>query len=289
MPQLIKLRFLQLFCRGLLKDTYRYETVSQQISNWRIQQKGDEFQDLYSSLLAARDPKTGNQFTQEQLIAEAGLLIVAGSDTMATAVSSVIFYVLHYPRTLRRLQEEIRKNFANVEEINMGSQMNSCEYLVACIDESMRLSPGVGAVLQREVLPGGLKVDGQWFPPGTDIAVPHYALHHNESYYNQPFEFIPERWLTKESSEADIRLARSAFVPFGVGRTSCVGKVLSYHEMKIMLARIIWLYDMRLQPGCFIGEGHETLGEGRTRKCEFQLWDSFVSTHEGPMVQFKPR
>lgn len=286
---LIKLGIVQLFRRDLVRDTFRYETLSKKISDWRMQQKGNNLNDFYGSLLEARDPQTGSQLTRDELIAEAGLLIVAGSDTMATAVSSAIFYILHYPRTLARLQEEVRGKFGQVEDVVIGSQLTSCEYLVACIDEAMRLSPGVGAVLQREVLPGGLVVDNEWFPPGTDIAVPHYTLHHNEDYYDRPFEFIPERWIAKESSEADVSLARSAFIPFGVGRASCVGKVLSYHEMTIMLARIVWLYDMRLLPGCSIGEGCEGLGEGRTRTCEFQTWDSFVSTHEGPMVQFKMR
>lgn len=54
----------------------------------------------------------------------------------------------------------------------------------------------------------------------------------------------------------------------GVGRTSCVGKVLFYHEMKIRLARIIWLYDIRLQPICFLDEDHESVGEGRMRTHE---------------------
>jgi len=159
----------------------------------------------------------------------------------------------------------------------------------------MRLSPRVGAVLQREVLAGGQVVDGEWFPPGTDLAVPHYTLHHNERYHKQPFEFVLERWIaastagTNESPEEEVAVTRSAFCPFRIGQTSCVGKVLSYNEMTIMLARIVWLYEMRLEPGSTTGGGDATLGEVRSRKTEFQTWDSFVSTHIGPMIQFRLR
>ncbi|KAF1959200.1 cytochrome P450 [Byssothecium circinans] len=264
-------RHFQIFRPDLVRDTYRYETLSNQTSDWRTAQDNDKYHDFYGSLLKARDPETGNKLTRDERVAEAALLIVAGSDTMATAVTSAIFYLLHYADTLSRLQKEIRDTFETVEDITIGPVLSGCQYLVACIDEAMRLSPG-------------------WYPPGTDIAVPHYALHHNEAYHIEPFKFIPERWIKGGLwSEADISTTRSAFIPFGVGRTSCVGKELSYQEMTIIMARIVWLYDMRLAPGSLVGGGHESMGYGRTRSNEFQTWDSFVSTHEGPMVQFRLR
>jgi cytochrome P450 len=246
--------------------------------------------DFYGALLQARDPDTGRGLTRDELIAESALLIIAGSDTMATGVTSAIFYLLHYPQTYERLKSEIWEKFEAVEDIIIGAKLTSCQYLLACIDESMRMTPGVGSVLQREVLPGGLHVDGEWFPPGTDLAVPHYALHHNEKYHFRPFDFLPERWLvSSERSEAEVAITRSAYCPYGIGRTSCVGKALSYTEMTLMLARIVWLYEMRLAPGNSLGEGDPAFGFARSKKNEFQTWDSFVSIHQGPMVQFRSR
>ena len=56
-----------------------------------------------------------------------------------------------------------------------------------------------------------------------------------------------------------------------------------------MLARLLWLYDLRLQPGTMLGEGHPRLGKDRMRAKEFQLYDKFASTHDGPMLQFRSR
>jgi len=151
----------------------------------------------------------------------------------------------------------------------------------------MRLSPGVGGVLQREILSGGLIVDGHVLPEGIDVGVSAYCIQHSETYYPDPFEFMPDRWI--EASKDDLALANSAFIAFGVGRTSCVGKYLALQEMAIILARLIWLYDMRLQPGTTLGEGDVELGNGRTRKKEFQTHEKFVSSHDGPMVQFRKR
>lgn len=82
---------------------------------------------------------------------------------------------------------------------------------------------------------------------------------------------------------------QSAYAPFSVGRASCVGKALAYGEISIVLARLIWLFEMRLEPGATLGEGSNALGRGRGVKKEFQTIDNFVALHDGPMVQFKLR
>jgi len=64
---------------------------------------------------------------------------------------------------------------------------------------------------------------------------------------------------------------------------------LAYQTMSIILARMVFLFDMRLQPGSTVGEGNPSLGKDRGRKEEFQCWDKFVAIHEGPLVEFRPR
>lgn len=171
------------------------------------------------------------------------------------------------------------------------------------------MSPGVGGILPREVLPGGIDLDGQHFPPGVDVGVPIYAIQHNDAYYPQPWDFIPERWLVNEnlnhqskSSDAgdpirhigtpeSVALAKSAFCPFSLGPRACVGKGMAYKEITIVIARLIWLYEMRLSPGRSEGEGNPAAGEqsGRHRVKEYQGQDMFVLKAKGPMVEFKPR
>lgn len=293
MPIILKLGLDQLLYRELYKAQKKFQALSKAQSDWRMKQKDPEVRDLFTNLLEARDPMTLSALTEEELIAEAGALIVAGSDTVATVLAATLFYCLHYPPVLARLQDEIRSTFADVEEIRSSQRLDSCHYLRACINETMRLASPVGALLPREILVGGLVVDGHYFPEGIDIGVPHYALHHNELYYPDAFLFDPERWIAstdskcEKSSEAAIVAAQSAFCAFSVGRFSCVGKAVAYAEMSVILARIFWLYDLRLRGTT--GEGCTSLGKGRERINEFQTWDAFTSTHEGPMVEFRSR
>ncbi|KAL5375433.1 hypothetical protein DPSP01_011240 [Paraphaeosphaeria sporulosa] len=312
MPEIVTFGLHKIFFRNMIADITRFIALSASTFQWRFTQ--ESCNDIFSTLLQARDDKTGEGFSTEQLVAEAGLFTVAGSDTTVTATTAIFFYLSHYPNCLSRLEQEIRSTFSSVDDIRIGAQLASCHYLLGCVEETLRLTPPVGSTLMREVLPGGLSVDGKWFPRGMDIAVPHYALHHDERYFPDPFTFKPERWLSqttgcsdaidvgvapdlepepadsvREKSASPGSLAASAFVAFGVGRTSCIGKYLAYQEVLLVIARTLWLFDMRLERGSTLGEGSVKLGPGRERREEFQTWDRFVSMHQGPMLQFRRR
>ena len=175
--------------------------------------------------------------------------------------------------------------------------LSSCLYLRACIDEAMRMSPGVPGLLPREVLAPGVEIGRHFFPPGVDLGVSHYALHHNEEYYPDSFIYKPERWLTdrnvgesKEEAEKRVYLAHSAFCPFSIGPRGCVGKGLAMKELMITIGRIVWLYDMRLAIGEeHRGSGGPDKGYGRHRVGEYQMRDMFVSKTDGPIAQFRRR
>lgn len=215
-----------------------------------------------------------------------------GSDTTATAITSTIFYLLHNPTANTKLTHEILTLFPNLESIRGGPHLSRARYLRACIDEAMRISPGVPGLLPREVQPGGLSIAGQYFPAGTDIGVPHYVIHHNEAYYADSFAYKPERWiidLENGVSAESVALAQSAFCPFSIGPRGCIGKSLAMKEIMVVVARLLYLYEMRISEGSCLGEGAEGLGEGRRRKGELQMRDLFVGKADGPMVELRRR
>lgn len=252
--------------------------------------------DFFYYLLRAKDPETGEGFSMQELWGESNLLIIAGSDTTSTAMASTIFYLVHNTRTLAKVTAEVRSAFDDVEEIVSGPTLGSCHYLRACLDEAMRLSPPVGGILPREVLEGGTVIDGHDIPAGVVVGTPTYTIHHNAAYFPAPFTYLPERWLADEKAEGiaeitaeTVALARSAFCPFSLGSRGCIGKGLAYTELTTALARMLWLYDIRLAPGTSMGEGNPDLEYGRRRETEYQLTDCFTSKKNGPMVEFRER
>ncbi|KAL1797315.1 hypothetical protein ACET3X_003921 [Alternaria dauci] len=203
--------------------------------------------DFFYYLLNAKDPETGKGFSMDELWGESNLLIIAGSDTTSTAMSGAFFYLAHNPTAMQKVCREIREAFTDVEEIVTGPKLSGCSFLRACIDETMRMTPPVAGALPREVLSGGMDIDGHHIPAGVDVGVPIYAIHHNADYFPQPFDFIPERWLSDPSANPlhnSLQAAQSAYNPFSIGPRGCIGKGLAYVELTVTIARVLFLYDL---------------------------------------------
>ena len=151
--------------------------------------------------------------------------------------------------------------------------------------------------MPREVCPGGITIDGHFFPAGTDVGVSHYTLHHNEAYYPDPFTFKPSRWLVDEKNGVtaeNVQVAQSNFCAFSIGPRGCVGKGMAYMEMMVVLARMIWLFEMRLAQsggGGSDGDGEvlEKAVSFRLKDGEYPTIDKFVSKVDGPLVEFRAR
>ncbi|KAJ4357742.1 uncharacterized protein N0V89_002318 [Didymosphaeria variabile] len=248
--------------------------------------------DFFYHLLNAKDSETGNGFSMDELWGESNLLIIAGSDTTSTAMAATFFYLAHNLMTLQKLCQEVRNTFSDVEEIVSGPKLSRCAYLRACIDESMRMTPPVAGALPRQVLSGGIDIDGHHIPAGVDVGVPHYAVHHNADYFPRPFDYVPERWLSDPAANPlhnKLSDAHAAFCPFSIGPRGCIGKGLAYVELSITIARVLFMYDLKLAPGSTLGAGRKDLEDGRTRATEYQIEDRFASTKDGPLLQFRPR
>jgi cytochrome P450 len=86
------------------------------------------------------------------------------------------FYITRHPRVYDKLVKEIRTTFENVDEIRVGTKLSSCTYLQACIDEAMRVAPAGCSELNREVLEGGLEVEGEILPKGTHVGYVYFSF-----------------------------------------------------------------------------------------------------------------
>ncbi|KAF2001354.1 cytochrome P450 [Amniculicola lignicola CBS 123094] len=177
-----------------------------------------------------------------EMISNAGLFMTAGTETTATVLSGLTYYLLKDPQRLQRLKKEIRDAFATYENITMP-RLAELGYLRACIDEGLRIYPPVSGFMNRVAPKGGTNVAGYWVPQGTVVNIPHYAAYHSASNFKDPDEFVPERWLPE--GQEDYGLDRkSVLQPFSYGPRNCLGMNLAYHEMRLVLASVLWHFDV---------------------------------------------
>lgn len=91
---------------------------------------------------------------------------IAGSETTATTLAVVVFYLCKDPALMEELQREVRSSFDSYESIN-STNTARLRYLHAVCQEALRICPPVPLGLPRIVPPGGDTVDGQFLPQGV--------------------------------------------------------------------------------------------------------------------------
>lgn len=94
------------------------------------------------------------------------ILVAAGSETTATALSGIIVHLLRNADVYEKLTNEVRDSFTHASDICAESVSNLC-YLNAVIEEGLRLFPPVPLGMMRVVPAGGAEVSGQWLPAGV--------------------------------------------------------------------------------------------------------------------------
>ncbi|KAL7267192.1 hypothetical protein RUND412_010233 [Rhizina undulata] len=275
--QIDKYKLDSLFMKSFDEDKRRLLKYAGQKAQERMAMKGDR-KDFFHYIMNAKDSKGENTYTMDDIWAESNLLLGAGSDTTATTMAAALFYLTRNPEVLLKLATEIRAAFASDSEIVLGPTVESCHYLKAVVEETLRLAPSVPGVLPRVVLAGGLNIGTEFFPEGVELGVSSFTLHRNPLYYSSPLEFNPSRWLNEDGEMAS---DFSAFAPFSIGSRGCIGKRLAYIEIQLVVAKLVWWFDMK-----YISEGvDERVSEGDN----YKLVDYLTSARSGPVIEFSKR
>ena len=177
----------------------------------------------------------------EQLVTEAVMQLVAGSDTTSAAIRSIVLYVLTHPRVYAKLQAEVDAAVTGgkapvVPEIISDVEAKKLPYMQACIKETMRVHAPTAGLFPKRVPDGGdtVMVDGKlvFLPGGTNVSYARYALLLDKRVYGKDAdEFRPERWLLEKNEARLAAMHRTHDLTFGYGRYQCLGKPIALMEI----------------------------------------------------------
>lgn len=144
------------------QDIKRRRAAQQQMSREKAAYRKsitDGRQDLISGFLK---PDSGVSYREYE--ASVQTFIVAGSETTATMMSGLIFYLLKDNERFTKLKTEIRSTFSTNEEVTF-TNVGKLSYLPACLNEGMRVYPPVADTFPRNTGPNSEVICGQVVPP----------------------------------------------------------------------------------------------------------------------------
>ncbi|PWY71018.1 toxin biosynthesis cytochrome P450 monooxygenase [Aspergillus heteromorphus CBS 117.55] len=199
--------------------------------------------DFITHMLRASD-RMGIQTARPEIDSTFDVLVSAASETSSTGLIAATGYLLRNPKALARLQTELRDAFQTSDAITLAG-VSAMPFLTAVLKEAMRLTPPSPTLRPRVVPAGGAVICGQWVPEGVCVGIPHWSTYRNANNFSRPDDFLPERWLAPE--DGGIVLERhevKAFNPFSYGPRGCLGKPLGWAEMRLVLAKVLWYFDL---------------------------------------------
>ncbi|KAJ1914253.1 hypothetical protein IWQ60_008886 [Tieghemiomyces parasiticus] len=210
--------------------------------------------DILANLLRAVDPLSNEKLTDPQLAIESMAILFAGSETVSTTLTLSLMHLFRHPDLYRDLQAAIISAFPLPDLVdapapadplpltlqliqNMGITYAAIRerlpIVEAFLNETMRMSPSVAAVLMREVPVGGRVLGGHYLPAGTGVGMSVTAYHHGIEW-EDPHLFKPERFLGPDGEKNVAKL-----LAFSLGPRMCIGKQLAYLEMSVMLVVLL--------------------------------------------------
>ncbi|PSR80440.1 cytochrome P450 [Coniella lustricola] len=196
---------------------------------------------IFEGLLNSKLPESDK--TDLRLASEAQLVVFAGEGTTAWTMHAALFHILTHPKVYTRLKTELATLSPTADGIPSLNEVESLPYLAAIVQETVRIHPGVMS-RQIRVSPDvpilyKNQTTGKEYsiPPGSVHSMSPYDTHMNAEYFENPYEFVPERWIENPTLS-------KYFIGFSRGSRNCVGISLARREVAITLATLLLKYDL---------------------------------------------
>ena len=214
--------------------------------------------DAMSYMIAANETNSEYFMSRDEMEINSMMLVMAGSESVTTALLGAIHHLLREPAKLKTLTQEVRAAYRTEDEIT-GISLKSRLYLNAVLQEALRLCPTIPDGMRRQIPKGGASVAGQLLPEGIIVSIPQWATYQSPSNFYKPTSFIPERWLADSLEESSLYQSdqKDAFNPFSLGPHNCPGRSLAYLEMRLILAKMVWHFDLAVPQGMDLGKWEE--------------------------------
>lgn len=199
-----------------------------------------ERDDLLSVLLRARD-EDGAGMSDAQIRDEALTLFAAGHETTSVALSWAWYLLANHPDAYARLRAEAREVLDGRPPTY--DDLPRLEYARRVLKEALRLYPPAYLIVRAPLRE--IEIGGYSLRRGDSASLAPYTLHRRPDTFPDPERFDPDRF----APDAEARLPRLAYMPFGAGPHICIGNHFALMEGQLLLAALAQRVTFELLPG----------------------------------------
>lgn len=176
-------------------------------------------------------------FTEDGIVEEAETLMLAGQDSVGSALAFCLFMLAQHQDYQLICRNEVDNLFSTKSHPSLDD-LRELTYLDQCLKETLRLYPSVPLIARRIGQP--VKINNIILPTGSNVLIFPYATHRIEQIYPNPEVFDPNRFTPKATSA----LHPFAYIPFSAGPRNCIGYKFANIEMLTILANILRRFEV---------------------------------------------
>lgn len=183
-----------------------------------------------------------NTLTETQLAMLLWEPIIESSDTTLISTEWALFELAKDPERQERLYREIQ-NVCGSDKIT-EDHLSQLPYLSAVFHETLRKHSPVPIIPIRYVHED-TQIGGYHIPAGTEIIINLYGCNRDKNQWENPDEWIPERFLDNKYEPHDLYKTMA----FGAGKRVCAGALQAMLISCTSIGRLVQEFEWRLQPG----------------------------------------
>ncbi|KAL9094741.1 MAG: hypothetical protein Q9165_003012 [Trypethelium subeluteriae] len=202
-------------------------------------QDGEKLDDFFTALMHDKSGKPHN-LEWGETVAEISIMMNAGSDTTAIAMTNVMYHLLKNPDCMTKLRQELDEVLDD-DFVAPYDKVRHLPYLRACLDESLRIMPPNSFGLPRRTPPEGAPVLNDFIAGNTSVSMSAYVAHRDEEIFPDPERYLPERWLGESGKDL-----QQYFIAFSAGARGCIGRNITYLEQYVLLASLLQHFEFAL-------------------------------------------
>ncbi|XP_062245394.1 cytochrome P450 1A1 [Platichthys flesus] len=201
----------------------------------------DNIRDITDSLIdhcedRKLDENSNVQMSDEKIVGIVNDLFGAGFDTVSTALSWSVMYLVAHPEIQERLYQEIEDK-VGLDRMPLLSDKPNLPFLEAFILEILRHSSFLPFTIPH-CTTKDTSLNGYFIPKDTCVFINQWQINHDPELWKDPSSFNPDRFLSADGSEVN-KLDGEKVMAFGMGKRRCIGEVIARNEVYLFLAIII--------------------------------------------------